>query len=151
MLLHNIGKNIPVFRKGKALNRRHTGERLEPEFADVTEEMIPVVCKRLQAVPYLPVMTVSPVLIPGHIKAPAGRGAGRPIEGVRILLLHNLRQDILIQFDIIRNLLFFFGPYLQRHKGFNLIIAAPQRQGRMVPQPPDIIPELGADTILKFL
>ena len=149
MLLHDEGKEIPVLRQGKAFNRCHAGEGLEPELAGIAEQMIAVIRKGLQSMPDIPVMAVAPVFILRFIKASAGRGTGRPVESLRIFLLHHLRQDILIQFDVIGNQFLIPVPESIGYKGFNLVVAAPQRQRGMMPQPADIVPELGADAVLK--
>ena len=149
MLLHDEGKEIPVLRQGKAFNRCHAGEGLEPELAGIAEQMIAVIRKGLQSMPDIPVMAVAPVFILRFIKASAGRGTGRPVESLRIFLLHHLRQDILIQFDVIGNQFLISVPESIGYKGFNLVVAAPQRQRGMMSQPADIVPELGADAVLK--
>ena len=40
MLLHDVGEDVPILRQGEGFHRLQTGEGLEAEFRDVTEEDI---------------------------------------------------------------------------------------------------------------
>ena len=104
MLLHHIGKYIPVFREGERFNRLHAGEGLEAEFRHIAELVVPVVRKRFQAVPDIPVMHVAAGGILRFVQASSARRAGRPVEGHRILHLKHLRHYVLIHLDVIRYL-----------------------------------------------
>ena len=104
MLFHHIGENIPVLRQGEGLHRFQRGEGLEAKFRHIPEKEFPVFRDGLVPMPHIPIMHISPVLIVRHIKAAAGGWARRPVEGLRIILLQDLRNDVFIHFDIIGKL-----------------------------------------------
>ena len=65
MFFHDIGENIPILRVVTdaffyGFQRR---ECLETKFREITEEIFPVLGKRLVSMPYLPEMHISPVRI----------------------------------------------------------------------------------------
>ncbi len=72
VFLHHPGKNIPVFFFRKALYCFQTREGLETKFRTEPEIMLLIIRKRLLAMPYIPVVTVPPVLIIRLIKTTPG-------------------------------------------------------------------------------
>ena len=64
MTLHHIGENIHVSRIiRECLDRLNGREGLESELRQETEIELPILCKRLVAVPYIPVMHVTALRI----------------------------------------------------------------------------------------
>ena len=61
MLFHHIGKDIPILRFCKRLHRLQGREGLETELRYITEIELPVLRDGLIAMPYIPVVHVSPV------------------------------------------------------------------------------------------
>ena len=151
MLLHHIGEHVPVLGEGKAFDGFHTGEGLEAEFRHIPEVIIPVIREGLHAVPHIPVVDITPGFVVGIVKAAAAGGAGRPVEGLGVLPLHHLGQNILIHFDVVGLLPGFGHPQISVHKHLHLIVAAPQRQGWMMTKPADIVLKLPGDVLLELL
>ena len=152
MLLHHIGKNIPVLRQGEGFTGFQRREGLKTKLRHIPEIESTVRRKRPVAMPYIPVMHISPVLVVGLVESAPGRRTGRPVKRIGIILPHQFRQDIFIHFDIIALLSCLIDPESALlYKHLHLIVAAPQAQGGMVADPLDIVDKFRPDILLKFL
>ena len=147
--LHDAGEDIPVARFREGADCRHAREGLEAELGEEPVVMMPVRRERLIAVPDAPIVGISHVLLVGVLKIPAARRRTRPVEGARILLRDQLREDVLIHFDIVVALLLARMPGVVLRLRLQLIVAAPEPDARMVAQPPHIVPDLRRDVLLK--
>ena len=149
VLLHDVGEGVAVLRLGEALDGVHAGEGLEAELRGVAEQELPVLGEGLQAVPHVPVVHVAALGVLGLVEAAAAGGAGGPVEGVRVLPLHDLRQDVLVHLDVVRHLLLLGDPVARGDEALHFVVAAPDGQGRMVAQAADVVLKLGADARLE--
>ena len=149
VLFHHIGKDVALLRQGEALHRLQAGEGLEAELGHIAEIVAAIVCKGLEPVPDLPVMHVAPVRVPWLVKAAAAGRAGRPVKGLRVLTAQDLREEVLIHLDIIGDLALGADPLAELDELLHLVVAAPQGEGRMVPQAADVVDELRTDILFK--
>ena len=151
VLFHDIGKNIPVPGiVGKGLDGLFAREGLKAELRRIAEIVLPVLGKGLVSVPHFPVMHISPVRIVGVVEGPAGGRARRPVKGLRIMDFQDSGNDPLIHQEIIPHLRGLRHPAPLIHKHFHLVVAAPQRQAGVVPDPLHIVGKLPGDIFLKF-
>ena len=101
--------------------------------------------------PYIPVMHIAALRILRLVQTSARRRAGWPVERLRIIFFHDLRNDALIHQIVITHLLRFRQPaVLCIDKLFHLIVAAPQAKACMMAQTFDIVNKLRADIRLKL-
>ena len=147
--LHDAGEDVPVLRQGKAPDRLHRGEGLEAELREEPVVMAPVGGKRLIAVPDAPVVGVPLVLRVAVLKVSSGRWRRRPVERIRILPPHHVRNQALKEADVVIVLLFGLRPVPGLILGLHLVVAAPQCQAGMGAKAPDVLADLQGDVLLE--
>ena len=149
MLLHDIGEDVPVRGQGEAFNGLHLREGLEPELGHKPERVVAVGLEGLIAVPDAPVVHIPALFVRGLVKGAAGAGRGGAIGPVRVQNVQQGGQDILKDLDIVRLLLRRASEPVLAHGRLVLVVPAPKREARVMAQAQDIVPELGADVLLK--
>ena len=113
--------------------------------------VVPIVRERLAAVPNIPVVGISPVLVPGVIIISSRGWRGRPIERDRVLFLQDFRNDILENLDIIALLLDGRLPRPVQCLCLHLIVTAPDAKTGVMADPPHIVADLRTDAALEAL
>ncbi len=139
MGFHDGREDVAVALLGKLLHRLQRRERLEPEFRAETEEMLAIFRERLAAVPYLPVMHIAFVLRVRLLEAATGGRRSQPVERIRVHSLGHRRKQNLELLNIIRTELGAFGEIPIHPRLLHLIIAAPNSERGMMPNPLDVI------------
>ena len=71
MALHDFGEEVPVLFLGEGLNRLDGRQRLETELRAETEIVVQILAEGQLAVPYVPVVSISAVVVVGLVKASA--------------------------------------------------------------------------------
>ena len=71
MALHDFGEEVPVFFLRKRLNGLDGRQGLEAKLGAETEIVVQVLTEGQLAMPYIPVMGISPVVIVWLVKASA--------------------------------------------------------------------------------
>ena len=149
--LHDRGKEVEVLRAGETLNRLDVGEGFKTEFGAVAEQVFPVLAKGLEPVPDLPVVHVPPVRIIGRVKTAARRGGGGPVKRVGIDLFPDFRNQTFKEPYIIgperRGMMAHVFPLGPGY--FHFIVAAPQAQTGVMPEPGHVLPYLFGDVSRK--
>ena len=69
MALHNSGEKVAVFLPGKGLYCLDRWKRLEAELGAETEIVVQILAEGQLAVPYVPVVSISAVVVVGLVKA----------------------------------------------------------------------------------
>ncbi len=136
--------------------------------------MVPAVIRELvPAVPDAPVVCIADVLLIGVLIVTAGGRRRRPVKGLRGLLLHHLRQNILVELYVIiklfvrslvhRSYSLRSGkdsiecplPVILQHLGLHFIVAAPQPHRRMMAESADhfhkFLPQVFLEFIAEFI
>ena len=152
VVLHHPGKNIPIFLFRKALHSFQARKRLEAKLRAETKIMLLIICKRLLTMPYIPVVTVSSVLIVRIIKAASGAWGRLPEKGLAVCRPHCFRNHILKHFYVVRTEIFRLTLYLRPviPGRLHLIVSAPQAKGCMMTETFYIFRDLLRDIIFKF-
>ena len=151
MHFHDSGEYIPILRQCKALHCFQAGEGLEAELGQITETVLSIVRKRLFTVPYIPVMGIPSVFVPGIVVISAGGRGGRPVKALWVFCFYNLWYDVFKNFNIIAFLFFGRFPAFIQCLGFHFVVAAPESDAGMVAQPAYILPYLFPDIFIKRL
>ena len=151
MHFHDSGEYIPILRQCKALHCFQAGEGLEAELGQITETVLPIVRKRLFTVPYIPVMGIPSVFVPGIVVISAGGRGGRPVKALRVFRFYHLRYDIFKNFNVVTFLFFGRLPAFIQRLSFHFVVAAPESNAGMVTQPAYILPYLFPDIFIKRL
>ena len=151
MLLHNIREDIAVLRECKRLDGLKRRERLEAELREEAEIELAVLGKGLAAVPYIPVVHVSPVGTVGLVKTAAARRRCRPVERIRRLLAHYRREDLLVHLKVVLADLRVGvrTPLTLLHEHLHLVVAAKQTEARVMPYASHVVPDLSFDILLE--
>ena len=83
------------------LSLLQTREGLKTELTGIAEKVFAVIRKRFFSVPYVPVMAVAAVGVLRVVKAAAAGRRSGPVEGLRILHLQDLGDDVFIHLNIV--------------------------------------------------
>ena len=149
--LHHVGEQVPVLRLGEGLHRGEAGQAFKAELGEVAELVLAVLGEGQLAVPHAPVVDVPPGGVVGLVKAAAGGGAGRPVEGVRVQLAQHLGDEVLVHADVVGLLLDGAHPFALVHEHLHLVVAAPQAQAGVVAQALYVVNHLRPDVAGKVL
>ena len=127
-------------------------EGLETKFRTEPEIMLLIIRKRLLAMPYIPVVTVSSVLIVRIIKAASGAWGRLPEKGLAVCRFHCFWHHMLKHFYVVRTKIFRLTLHLRPviPGRLHLIVSAPQGKGCMMTETFDIINKFLTDICLKL-
>ena len=159
--LHYATEDVAVIRQGELLDRFQAREGLKAEFRRITEEELAVLREGLFAVPDVPIVVVAAVFVVRGVEiAAGGRRRGPPVR-LRRGFLHNCGQDVLEHLHIVGDVVRIRRHELprpmvderavrSRHEHLHLVVAANQRQRRMMAQARDILMRLHTNGTLKI-
>ena len=159
--LHYAAEDIAVVRQGELLDRFQAREGLKAEFRRIAEEKLAVLREGLFAVPDVPIVVVAAVFVVRGVEiAAGGRRRGPPVR-LRRGFLHYCGQNVLEHLHIVGDVVRIRRHELPRpmvderavcarHEHLHLVVAANQRQRRMMAQARDILMRLHTNRTLKI-
>ena len=113
--------------------------------------MLLIIGKRLLTMPYIPVVTVTPVLIIRIIKASSGARGRLPEKGLAVCRFHCFRNHVFKHFYVVRTEIFRLALHLRPviPGRFHLVISAPQSKRCMMTKTFNILRDLLRDILFK--
>ena len=151
MHFHYIGKNIAVLFFCEAPYSFYAGKGLEAEFRQIPEMIFAIFGKRLAGVPHVPEVDIAAIRILRAVEAPARGRRRRPIKCIRVLFFQDFRDNELILDQIIRCRDIVSFKFAYKRKLFHFVVAAPNAQGGVMPDPAHILRDLSADARNKIV
>ena len=107
--------------------------------------------KRLAGVPYIPKVDVAAIRVLRTVEAPARGRRRRPVKCIRVLFFQDLRNNELILNQVIRGCDIISFKFAHKRKLFHFIVAAPNTQRGVMPDPAHILRNLSADAFNKLI
>ena len=145
VVLHDPGEAVVVLLFAEGADGLHAGECLEAVLGAEAEVHLPVGGEGHAAVPDGPVVGVAPGMVAGIVETAAAGGAGGPVEGVGSIPLADLRQEDLVEVDVVvTHMLGVLGTGVDDHV-LHLVVAAEDGKGRMMVQAVQVVDGLGGE------